>query len=45
MNNEIQVFTNDNLQLKIRAIKNEDGSISINAEDYNEIIEREKEEK
>ena len=33
MNNEIQVFTNDNLQLKIRAIKNEDGSISINAED------------
>lgn len=30
---EIQIFKNEKLNLQIRAIKNEDGSISINAED------------
>ena len=33
MNKEIQIFKNEKLNLQIRAIKNEDGSISINAED------------
>ena len=31
--NEIQVFKNEKLNLKVRVIQNEDGSISINAED------------
>ena len=31
--NEIQVFKNENLKLSIRAIKNNDGSISVNIED------------
>lgn len=31
--NRIQLFNNDNLQFKVRAIKNEDGTISVNAED------------
>lgn len=31
--NRIQLFNNDNLKLKVRAIKNEDGSISVSAED------------
>ena len=33
MKQEIEVFTNEELELQVRAIKNEDGSISINAED------------
>lgn len=32
-NNKIQEFVNDKLDLKVRCIKNEDGSISMNAED------------
>lgn len=31
--NKIQLFNNDNLKIKVRAIKNEDDSISVNAED------------
>lgn len=31
--NEFQLFNNEELKLKVRAIQNEDGSISINAED------------
>lgn len=31
--NELQIFNNEELQLKVRAIQNDDGSISINAED------------
>lgn len=31
--NELQIFNNEELKLKVRAIQNEDGSISINAED------------
>nr|DAI05474.1 MAG TPA: hypothetical protein [Herelleviridae sp.] len=31
--NEFQIFNNEELKLKVRAIQNEDGSISINAED------------
>lgn len=30
---KIQLFNNDNLKIKVRAIKNDDGSISVNAED------------
>lgn len=33
MNNQIQIFKNEKLNLQARAIKNEDGSISIDAED------------
>lgn len=33
MNKEIQLFNNENLNMKVRAIKNEDGSISVSAED------------
>ena len=33
MNNELQIFKNQNLNLQIRAIKNDDGSISANLED------------
>lgn len=33
MNNELQIFKNQNLNLQIRAIKNDDGSISVNLED------------
>jgi len=32
-NNQLQVFKNEEMNLKARAIQNEDGSISINAED------------
>lgn len=31
--NELQVFNNEELKIKVRAIQNDDGSISINAED------------
>ena len=31
--NELQIFNNEELKLKVRAIQNEDGSISVNAED------------
>lgn len=31
--NELQIFKNQNLNLEIRAVKNEDGSISVNLED------------
>lgn len=31
--NELQLFNNEELKLKVRAIQNDDGSISINAED------------
>lgn len=31
--NELQIFNNEELKLKVRAIQNKDGSISINAED------------
>ena len=31
--NELQIFNNEELKLKVRAIQNEDGSISISAED------------
>lgn len=31
--NKIQLFNNDNLKIKVRAIKNDDGLISVNAED------------
>lgn len=31
--NELQIFNNEELKLKVRAIQNDDGSISINAED------------
>lgn len=31
--NELQIFNNEELQLKVRAIQNDDGSISVNAED------------
>ena len=31
--NEIQLFTNDKLDLKVRTIQNQDGSILVNAED------------
>ncbi|MGL5331113.1 MAG: BRO-N domain-containing protein [Peptostreptococcaceae bacterium] len=31
--NSIQIFNNENLKMKVRAIKNEDGSISVSAED------------
>lgn len=31
--NEFQIFNNEELKLKVRAIQNDDGSISINAED------------
>lgn len=33
MNNQIEIFKNEELKLQIRAIQNEDGSISLNAED------------
>lgn len=33
MNNNLQVFTNKELSLNVRVIKNNDGSISINLED------------
>ncbi len=33
MNNQIKIFKNEELKLQIRAIQNEDGSISLNAED------------
>lgn len=33
MNNELKIFNNEDLKMKVRAINNEDGSISINAED------------
>ena len=33
MNNKLQVFNNEKLNLQVRAIQNGDGSISINAED------------
>ncbi len=33
MNKQVQIFKNQRLNLQIRAIKNQDGSISINAED------------
>ena len=33
MNKQVQIFKNERLNLQIRAIKNQDGSISINAED------------
>ena len=33
MNNQLQIFKNEKLNLQARAIKNEDGSISIDAED------------
>ena len=33
MNNQIEVFNNEELKLQVKTIKNEDGSISINAED------------
>lgn len=33
MNNKIEIFKNEDLKLKVRAIQNEDGSISISAED------------
>ncbi|GAA0082953.1 BRO-N domain-containing protein [Clostridium sp. CTA-6] len=32
-NNQLQVFENEEMDLRVRAIQNEDGSISINAED------------
>lgn len=31
--NDLQIFNNEELKLKVRAIQNDDGSISINAED------------
>ena len=33
MKNEIQEFVNEDLGFKVRCIQNEDGSISMNAED------------
>lgn len=33
MKNELKIFNNEDLKMKVRAINNEDGSISINAED------------
>ena len=33
MNNQIEIFKNEELKLQVRTIQNEDGSISINAED------------
>lgn len=33
MNNKIEIFKNEDLKLQVRAIQNEDGSISISAED------------
>ena len=33
MSNEVTIFNNEKLKVKVRAIKNEDGSISVNAED------------
>ena len=33
MNKQVQIFKNQRLNLQIRAIKNQDGSISVNAED------------
>lgn len=33
MNNQIEIFKNEELKLQIRAIQNDDGSISLNAED------------
>lgn len=33
MNNRVQIFNNDELNLQVRTILNEDGSISVNAED------------
>lgn len=33
MNEEVQLFTNDKLDLKVRTIQNQDGSILVNAED------------
>ena len=30
---ELQLFKNEDLELQIRAVKNEDGSISVNLED------------
>ncbi len=33
MDNNLQIFNNNELGIKVRAIKNDDGSISINAED------------
>ncbi|MGG7176229.1 phage antirepressor [Clostridium paraputrificum] len=33
MNNQLQIFKNEKLNLDVRTIKNEDGSISINVED------------
>lgn len=33
MKNEIQEFENDELGVRVRCIQNEDGSISMNAED------------
>lgn len=31
--NDLKIFNNEELQLQVRTIQNEDGSISINAED------------
>lgn len=33
MNNKIEIFKNEDLKLQVRTIQNEDGSISVNAED------------
>lgn len=33
MNNQLQIFKNEKLNLKVEAVQNKDGSISINAED------------
>ena len=33
MNNQIEIFNNEELKLQVRTIQNEDGSISISAED------------
>ena len=33
MNNQIETFNNEELKLQVRTIQNEDGSISISAED------------
>lgn len=33
MNNEVTIFDNEKLKVKVRAIKNDDGSVSVNAED------------
>ena len=33
MNNQLQIFNNDTLGIKVRTLLNNDGSISVNAED------------